>query len=283
MSARPVVIVSNRGPVTFRHDDSGMLVAKRGAGGLVSGIGPVGAGTDTIWSAAAMTEGDREAAGGGTIEAEGFHARLLDIDADVFRHSYDVVCNATLWFAYHGLWDLARRPRFDHRWPEAWASYREVNRIFAEATAEAAPPEAIVLVQDYHLALMAPLLAERRPDVDAVHFSHTPFAGPDLMAVLPDESAGELLEAMGQFKACGFHSRRWAADFQASSALLTGFSPTTFVSPLATDPDDIGGTAASTGCGDALVDLEAELGDRSLICRVDRIELSKNLLRGFHA
>lgn len=278
-----MVIVSNRGPLSFDYDDSGNLESRRGAGGLVSGIGPLVAGTDAIWIAAAMSDADRAAAAGGVVAAEGFRARLLDIDPSVFGPSYDVVCNATLWFAYHGLWDLARRPRFDHRWAEAWESYRTVNRVFAEATAEAAPDDAIVLVQDYHLALMAPILADRRPDIDAVHFSHTPFAGPDLMSVLPDPAAGELLESMGRFKACGFHSRRWAADFVASATQLAGVSPTTFVAPLATDPADIASTAASEACTAALADLDTTLGDRRLICRVDRIELSKNLLRGFHA
>ncbi len=283
MSDRPVVIVSNRGPVSFRLDESGELQSRRGAGGLVSGIGPLVAGTDAIWIAAAMSDADRVAAGSGVIDAEGFRAQLLDIDDDIFRRSYDVVCNATLWFAYHGLWDLARRPRFDHRWPEAWESYRAVNQLFAEATAEVAPEGSIVLVQDYHLALMGPILAERRPDTDAVHFSHTPFAGPDLISVLPDAAAAELLDSMGRFKACGFHSRRWAADFQASAAQLVGFAPTTFVAPLATDPDDISSTASSEACSTALTELNTLLDDRQLICRVDRIELSKNLLRGFHA
>ncbi|HEX8581895.1 MAG TPA: hypothetical protein VF640_06195, partial [Acidimicrobiales bacterium] len=68
MADRPVVLVSNRGPVTFTRAD-GRLTAKRGAGGLVSGLAPLVVGTDTTWIAAAMTDGDREAASGGTVEA----------------------------------------------------------------------------------------------------------------------------------------------------------------------------------------------------------------------
>src|SRR5688572_13673811 len=70
--ARPVVIVSNRGPVSFGRDESGALVARRGAGGLVSGVGPVVAGTDATWIAAAISDADREAASSGVVEAEGF-------------------------------------------------------------------------------------------------------------------------------------------------------------------------------------------------------------------
>ena len=68
MSSRPVVIVSNRGPVAFSRSADGELVGKRGAGGLVSGLAPLVAGTDAIWVAAALSEADREAAAEGVIE-----------------------------------------------------------------------------------------------------------------------------------------------------------------------------------------------------------------------
>ena len=81
-SGRPLVMVSNRGPVSFRHDDDGRLVARRGAGGLVSGIGPLMAGSDAVWVAAAMSDADREAAGDGVVEVEGFRFRALAVDPD---------------------------------------------------------------------------------------------------------------------------------------------------------------------------------------------------------
>src|SRR6478609_64017 len=165
MSPRPVVIVSNRGPLSFTLDDDGELRAKRGAGGLVSGLAPLVSGTDAIWIAAAMSDGDRVAADRGEVDAEGFRVRLLAVDPDLYRPAYDVVCNATLWFLHHGLFDLARRPRFDTRFREAWAAYREVNRAFADVVADAAPDGAVVLLQDYHLALVGTFLAERRPDL----------------------------------------------------------------------------------------------------------------------
>jgi trehalose 6-phosphate synthase len=59
--------------------------------------------------------------------------------------------------------------------------------------------------------------------------------------------------------------------------------PTTFVSPLAPDADDIRASAASPECQVAYDELDRDIGDRQLIARVDRIELSKNLPRGFHA
>lgn len=276
------MIVSNRGPLSFRVDD-GELVARRGAGGLVSGLAPLVTGTDTIWIAAAISDGDRVAADQGVVDAEGFRVRLLAVDPELYRQAYDVVCNATLWFLHHGLYELARRPRFDSRFREAWAAYRTVNEAFATAVADSAPEGAVVLVQDYHLALVARFLGPVRPDLRLVHFSHTPFAAPDMWRVLPVDLGKELLEGMAAFTACGFHSQRWANAFSACCAEQLGSRPTTFVAPLAPDAADIERVAGGEACASALDELDHAVRDRSLVVRVDRIELSKNILRGFVA
>jgi trehalose 6-phosphate synthase len=280
---RPIVLVSNRGPISFEVGSDGGLVGRRGAGGLVSGIGPLVAGTSTTWIAAAISDGDRAAAASGVVEHEGFRVRLLAADPEEYRLAYDVVSNQVLWFAHHGLWDRAHEPAFDRTWDEAWEAYRAVNRRFADAVAEVAPEGAAVLVQDYHLCLVAQLLEQRRPDLRCVHFSHTPFAPPAWLAALPSAAVAELLAGMAAHTACGFHTQRWASDFAASARDLAGLSPATFVSPLASDPGDIRGVAAGTGCAAALGDLEAAVGDLQVIGRVDRIELTKNLVRGFLA
>ena len=163
---RPLVVVSNRGPVTFALDASGRPVGRRGAGGLISGLGPQVRGTDAVWIAAAMTEGDRAVAKLGVTEAEGFHVRLLAFDADEFAAYYDDVCNTALWFAHHGLFDPVYAPSWPAGWVErSWDAYRRVNRAFADAVVRDAPEDAVVLVQDYHLCLVAAALGDRRPDL----------------------------------------------------------------------------------------------------------------------
>jgi len=281
VSDRPVVIVSNRGPVSFREDD-GELAARRGAGGLVTGLGSL-AGRGTTWIAAAISGGDRVAATQGGIDTEGFRVRLIAFDPSVYSMAYDVISNATLWFVHHHLYDLVRRPRFDRHWATAWDAYRMVNQQFADVVAEEAPDDAAVLVQDYHLTLLAPRLRDQRPDLRLVHFSHTPFASPDLLRVLPAEPLTELLDGMTEHDACGFHSGRWAAAFSESCREILDRVPTTFVSPLAPDADDLRKSASSPECAASFDELDRAVGDRRLIARVDRIELSKNLLRGFHA
>ncbi len=280
---RPIVIVSNRGPVRFELDASGELTSRRGAGGLVSGIAPLVGGTDALWLAAAMTEGDRVAAERGVVEADGLRVQLVPMDPEVYRLAYDVVSNSVLWFAHHGLWDLTREPAFDADWPEAWEAYRQVNHGFADAVAATAPEGAAVLVQDYHLCLVAERLRDARPDVATVHFSHTPFAPPVWLEALPDAHMVELLRGMAAHDACGFHTEQWAQDFRDCARHLAGLAPVTFVSPLASDPDDIRAEAASEACEAALRSLDEVVGDRAVIGRVDRVELSKNLLRGFLA
>jgi trehalose 6-phosphate synthase len=279
----PVVLLSNRGPVAFSVDDAGALVARRGAGGLVSGLAPLVAGTDAVWIAAAMGDADRQAAAGGVVDADDLRVRLLAIDPATYSTAYDVVCNATLWFAHHGLFEAARRPRHDRRWGPAWEAYREVNAAFARATIESAPEGAAVLVQDYHLCLVAPAVRSARPDLHLVHFSHTPFALPEWLLAVPDDAATELLEGMAAHHACTFHTRRWAEAFEACCRAYGVEPPTTAATPLAADAADLERVAASSACAAAGAELDETFGDRRVILRVDRIELSKNILRGFQA
>ncbi len=279
---RPIVIVSNRGPLSFRIE-GGELLARRGAGGMVSGLAPLVVNSDTTWIAAAISDGDRVAAGKGVIEEEGFRVRTLALDAETYRLAYDVVSNSTLWFIHHSLYDLASQPRFDDAWREAWQAYVEVNEAFAEVVATDSPPDAIVLIQDYHLMLLAPRLRDLRPDLRLVHFSHTPFADPDMFRVLPVDVRTTLLEGMAAHDACGFHCQRWADAFTRCARELAGVEVPAFVAPLAPDAGDIGGVAARPACDDAFAELDELIGDRLFLVRVDRIELSKNLLRGFLA
>lgn len=282
---RPLVIASNRGPVSFRLDpDGGAPTARRGAGGLVSGLGPLVRGTPTLWIAAAMTDGDRAVARQGVVEAEGFRVRLLDHDARTWERHYDRVCNEALWFVHHGLFDPVHAPAWPTGWiDEAWAAHREVNASFAAAIVADAPARAVVLVQDYHLCLVAPTVRRERPDLQLVHFSHTPFAPPAWAVQLPAAARAELLAGLAAHHACGFHSPRWQADFEATCAAAGVVPPPTFVSPLAPDPDDLASSAGSDAAASAGAELDALVGHRAFLVRVDRIELSKNVLRGFLA
>jgi trehalose 6-phosphate synthase len=278
-----LAVASNRGPLSFAFDDDGNLVARRGSGGLVNTLGPAMAGTGALWVSAAVTDADRAAKD--VVEAEGFRSLAVVIDPPTYHRYYDVIANGVLWFLHHNLYDVPRRPRFDRHVRDAWDAYREVNESFARALADQVDDGATVLVQDYHLALVARLLGHLRPDVRMVHFHHTPFTDVFGMRMLPEPIATDLMEGLASYRACGFHSARWSRSFVAASAEVIGAArtPRTYVAPAAPDLDDVLAVAGSKACADALTGLREELGDRQVIVRVDRIEPSKNLLRGFHA
>jgi trehalose 6-phosphate synthase len=289
-SLADTVLVSNRGPLAF-HLEDGHPVAGTVGGGLAGSLHPMVEGTGARWVACALDEADRAAAAAGMMTDNGLDIELVDPDPDVYNMAYNVVSNATLWFCHHHLFDAARRPRADHRWMGAWEAYRELNELFAHKVAKVAPEGGRVLVQDYHLALMGSALARLRPDLHTVHFTHTPFADPSVLRMLPTAVATELLSGMAGFGACGFHTERWANAYLQGIAL---FGPAggkhrepnpTFVSPLSTDPDRLRASAAEPAVALALGRIEEQIGgaDRQVIVRVDRMELSKNLLRGFWA
>lgn len=277
-----LVIVSNRGPLNFALDD-GALVTRKAAGGLVNALVPALVGRGAMWIAGAIGEADRVAAESGPLHSDDIDVRLLAIDDAAYRSYYDVIANSTLWYLAHGLFDGPRRPQFDRRWHEAWAHFREVNLQFAQSVVDVAPPDAAVLVQDYHLSLVGAMVAKERADLRLVHFNHTPFCTPQELRMLPDDAAVEWLQGLAGHAACGFHTRRWASNFEACCEAVLGEVPPTFVAPAAPDLADVVGVAAGASCASSLTELEERIGDRRLIVRVDRIELSKNLLRGFLA
>jgi trehalose 6-phosphate synthase len=289
-SLADTVLVSNRGPLAF-HLEGGRPVSGSPGGGLAGSLHPLVVGTGATWVACALDEGDRAAVAQGLMADDGLAIELVEPDPDVYNMAYNVVSNATLWFCHHHLFDAARRPRSDHRWTEAWEAYREFNELFALEVAKVAPEAGKVLVQDYHLALMGSTLARLRPDLKTVHFTHTPFADPSVLRMLPSAVGAELLSAMSDFGACGFHTARWADAYRQGLALVDrdgddlGASATTFVSPLSVDADRLRSQAAEPAVAEALARLEDQIGgpDRQVIVRVDRMELSKNLLRGFWA
>lgn len=283
-----MIFVSHRGPYSFTRDAHGGFEARRGAGGVVSALSPLLArlGDDerALWVAAAIGDDDRAAVRAGAARAPGIDLALLDLDEVQHRLHYDVVSNSVLWFLHHGLFDLPRRPRFDARFREAWDAYVAVNASFAEAVAERARPGEVVLVQDYQLALVPGMLRGRRGDVPVVHFTHTPFCGPSSIRVLPDDVSRALCRSMASGPA-GFHTPRWAAAFAASARDVLGPDAhvPTFAASFGPDLDDLRATAGSAETAAAAAELDALVDDRLMIFRTDRIEPSKNIVRGFAA
>jgi trehalose 6-phosphate synthase len=291
VSGFDLVVVSNRGPFSLADGPGGALQVLPAAGGMAPSLSgalaedPMTSGNGALWVASALTDADRVHASAGAVATgqPSLKLRTVAVAPEIGRGAYEVIANGTLWFLYHGLFDHARRPRFDRVWHEAWDRYCEFNEAFADTIAEEASPGATVVVNDYHLALVGRYLSRRRPDLATVFFCHTPFCPPEDLAMLPDRARWDLMESMSRFGSCGFHVARWRDAFARCAESIGLVPPESFVSPLGADPARLDEVASTPACRARLDRLEDSLDGRTLLLRSDRVELSKNLIRGFLA
>nr|WSY53919.1 trehalose-6-phosphate synthase [Streptomyces sp. NBC_00886] len=279
-SAAQVLVASNRGPVSYEVGDDGSLHARRGGGGLVSGLSAIGPDVGALWVCSALSDGDREAVRRGVGE-DG--VRMLDIPADVHADAYNGIANSVLWFVHHMLYQTPLEPVFDAEFRRQWASYETYNRAFAAALAEEAAEGAVVIVQDYHLCLVPGMLRELRPDLRIGHFSHTPWAPVDYFRMLPDDIRVRLLVGMLGADRLGFLTHRWADAFTACATEFAGGLGDTRIGVhgLGADADFLRKRSHEPDVEGSIAALREEIGaGRRAIVRVDRTELSKNIVRG---
>ena len=116
-------------------------------------------------------------------------------------------------FANEGLWPLCHiahvRPTFR---ASDWEQYRAVNAKFADAVvAEAKTTDPVVLVQDYHFALLPRMIRERLPDATIITFWHIPWPNPEAFAICPWRA--ELLDGLLGSSILGFHTQFHCNNF----------------------------------------------------------------------
>jgi trehalose 6-phosphate synthase len=242
----PVVLLSHRGPASFRRTPSGLAV-KRGAGGLVTALMGLAEHLDeAVWVCAAATEADAAVA----AEHEGhpveiafspepqlvdadtsddlptLNVRYVDVDHDRHDMFYGAIANPLLWFVQHELYGLATQPDITAATHEAFAEgYVAVNEQFADAVAEEVEHRggrAIVLLQDYHFYLVGDLIRQRCPDAVISHFVHIPWPGPDAWRVLPTDMRERLLRGLLGCDVVAFHTTRFARNFLSCAQELLG-------------------------------------------------------------
>jgi trehalose 6-phosphate synthase len=272
--------------------------------GMVSGLGAAAADGGALWVCAALSEADRDAArrgerGQGTTPGE-VPVRMLEISPDVFEAAYNGIANSVLWFVHHLLFDTPTEPRFGVEFRRDWAAYVAYNEAFADALGEECAPGTRVLIQDYHLALAPRMLRDRYPAARIGHFEHTPWAPPDYYRMLPDDVAAAILDGMLGADHAGFLSARWADAFlDCCETVLRadvarsgpgrarvgyrGQVTNVAVHPLGVDSAELRERARAADVQVQREALSASSGGRQLIVRVDRTELSKNIVRGLAA
>jgi trehalose 6-phosphate synthase len=212
---RRFIVVSNREPYSHHHAEGGIRWV-RNAGGLTVALDAVARAMGGTWIAHGSGSADRD-----TVDAydrvacpperPAYTLRRLWLDAQDHERYYAGFSNSALWPLCHIVYV---RPSFRL---EDWERYRDVNRRFAEATlAEVGSDPALVFIQDYHLAMVAPYLKAARPDLQVALFWHIPWPNDEVFRRLPWRA--ELIEGLLANDLIGFHIRLHALNFLDSVA-----------------------------------------------------------------
>ena len=305
---RPI-IVANRAPLALEPAD---LIRGRperlvkGAGGLVTALSSLAAATGALWVAAARDEQDRQLASRGdpaelrTEDGTDYQVAFIQAPDEAFDLHYNVISNPLLWFIQHYLWDLAREPMVDASVRHAWREgYVAVNRMFADRVALGAaegdrPP--LVLIQDYQLYLVARMVREKVPGVRLQHFVHVPWPTPQYWKILPKPIRDEIVLGILGNDIIGFQTSRdvrnflltceenlgLGVDLRERTVYHEGRAVWVRHYPISIDVAAFARRAARS----EVLEEERRIASwrpEKLILRVDRTDLSKNIVRGFLA
>jgi trehalose 6-phosphate synthase len=304
---RKLIVVANRGPVSYARDASGVRIAKRGGGGLVSALRSLVMHHDVTWVGSAMNDEDRAVVdehGGEAFEEtsrEGaqYRLRLVAHDSSAYDWYYNVVANPTLWFLQHSMWGLAYQPDIDLGLHNAWFNgYLPVNENFARATLAELDrePEAAVFFHDYHLYLAPKLVREQRPDAVLAQFVHIPWPETDYWHVLPEHLRRAVHEGVLANDILGLHTARWTRNFlracedilgaevdhEVGTVVHDGHRTLVTCHPLGIEPAEFDALRDD----ESVLEQERQILERRpefLVLRVDRTDPSKNVVRGFKA
>lgn len=210
LSGDQVIVVSNREP--YIHERvAGGIVVKRPASGLVTAVEPVMRACSGTWIAhgsgsadrAVVDASDRVRVPPGNDE---YWLRRVWLTAEEEQGYY-------YGFSNEGMWPLCHvahvRPVFRE---SDWDAYRLINQRFADAVvAEARTEDPVVLVQDYHFALLPAMIRAKLPRATILTFWHIPWPNPESFGICPWRK--EILQGMLGSTIIGFHTRFHCKNF----------------------------------------------------------------------
>ena len=206
-----VLIASNREPYIHVRRKDNVIEIQRPASGLVTALEPVMRACSGTWIAHGGGSADRD-----TVDRQdhvmvppekpSYRIRRVWLSQEEERGYY-------YGFANEGLWPLCHiahtRPVFR---AEDWAHYKVVNRRFADAVVdEARTEDPIVLVQDYHFALLPRMVQARLPRATIIAFWHIPWPNPEAFGILPWRE--EVLDGLLGSSILGFHTQFHCNNF----------------------------------------------------------------------
>jgi trehalose 6-phosphate synthase len=308
LKKRRLIIASNRGPVTFHKDANGDITLQRGSGGLVTALTGVAHQAETRWIACAQSEEDK-AWGEGMVslfdEGDQVWIHFITPDQSAYEGYYGVIANPLLWFLQHSMWNIFLEPNIDQTVWQHWKNgYTTVNKLFAEAIVaqiQSSPRTSLVMLQDYHLYLVASFIRyvfRPRTKYTLTHFIHIPWPGAEDWGLLPSKMRLSILQGLCAVDLLGFQTREDGLNFiRTCESHLPGAhvnykrgrvwyrNHTTYVRdfPISIDVNAIREVAESSEVETYRNQLLDNYGGQKIILRIDRIEPSKNIVRGFKA
>ena len=308
LNHRTLILASNRGPVTLRKNENGDLEYQRGSGGLVTALAGLIQHAEARWIACARTEEDKAWGQGMAPLGERNQEvwmQFLNPSEESYEGYYRVIANPLLWFLQHSMWNVFREPTIDQTVWQHWENgYVAVNNLFAEAIAnqiKTAPQPALVMLQDYHLYLAPSLVRYKyRPKAPytLAHFVHIPWPGAEDWGLLPAKMRRAILEGLCAVDLMGFQTREDGLNFiRSCESHLPGAhvnyrhgriwfrNHATYVLdfPISIDVQGLRQLAGTPDVKSYRDQMEQSHGGRQIILRIDRIEPSKNIVRGFQA
>lgn len=182
---RPLIVVSNREPYLHNYDRDGGITCAPATGGVAVALDALLRERSGVWLAHGAGPADRVVVDGSDKlwvppESPSYQLRRLWLEEPEFSAYYAGFANEGLWPLCH-LVDV--RPTFRS---EDWAAYQAVNARFAAAIdEELTTTDTQVFIQDYHLALVASRLRDRRPTARTAFFWHIPWPYPDRLRICP--------------------------------------------------------------------------------------------------
>jgi len=307
LSDRVLIVAANRGPVTFEMAEDEHLEQQRGKGGLVTALTGLCRQSNGVWIACARTEADAAWRSGVVTVAEGckIGVQFLAPEPSAYEGYYSVIANPLLWFLQHSMWDVSRKPVIDRATWQAWEEgYLVVNRLFAQAIAEqvrAASRPTLVMLQDYHLYLVARFLRDLLPPrrwPTILHFVHIPWPGVGYWRILPPAMRQSILDGLCAVDLLGFQTHddglnfirtcesllpRAQVDFGQGQVWHRDHSTHVRDFPISVDVKALRRLAQSPEVAEYRAELQDIVGDQRMILRIDRSDPSKNIVRGFQA
>ncbi|MFI5274306.1 MAG: trehalose-6-phosphate synthase, partial [Ktedonobacterales bacterium] len=299
-----------RGPVEFHPDAAGHLRTRRGSGGLVTALAALAGTLPLTWVALAMSPGDRQAFAAEDAPArevrlgtQRMRVRYVNVSREMYARHYDQISNQLLWFLQHYLWDAARTPTITEREYRAWDDgYAPVNQAVAEAVAaeaRGADARPLVLLQDYHLYLAPQVLRRRLPRATIQQFIHIPWPAIRYWEFLPERFLRQIITSLAACDVLGFQTNTDARNFLTcarevlpgcrvsfdSERLIHGRHTTLARAyPITVDAAEVARVLDSAAARAAERELAPLLtDDMRILVRVDRLEPTKNVLRGLLA